>query len=312
MALASPRGAAPTAPVTAHQAGQTQGRTAPAVLRRPPRTAAPARSAGHGTHPAAGDPGPAEPARPQGGRGPAGPEEGEHPQHAGNPGPGVPPAALPDRDAPAAEGTADSPGTVRLAVHTADPITRLALVSYVRQFPHLALTRWGAAADIVVAALENPDAAAIGALRRQLPGDPQLLLIVEGAWTANLHSALDAGVRAVIFRHDFTWDRFGEALRQVQAGHGDLPTELQGRLMDQVRQTHREVLTPRGLTPGGLTLREADVLRLVAEGYELQDIGSKLGYSERTIKNVLYGVIKRHRLRNRAHAVAYAIRCGLI
>ncbi|SEO99512.1 helix-turn-helix transcriptional regulator [Actinacidiphila rubida] len=305
MAITGPRGAAPTAPVTAYQPGQAPSRTAPAVLHRRPRTAAPARTAGHGTHPAAGDQHPTEPARPEGARGHSGSEEGENPEHSGAP-------SQHGGTVPAAEGAADGHGAVRLAVHTADPITRLALVSYVRQFPHLALTRWSAAADIVIASLENPDAAAIGGLRRQLPGDPQLLLIVEGAWTANLHSALDAGVRAVIFRHDFTWDRFGEALREVQAGHGDLPTELQGRLMDQVRQTHREVLTPRGLTPGGLTLREADVLRLVAEGYELQDIGSKLGYSERTIKNVLYGVIKRHRLRNRAHSVAYAIRCGLI
>jgi DNA-binding CsgD family transcriptional regulator len=44
----------------------------------------------------------------------------------------------------------------------------------------------------------------------------------------------------------------------------------------------------------------------------LQDIGNQLGYSERTIKNVLYGVIKRHRLRNRSHAVSFAIRSGLI
>jgi DNA-binding CsgD family transcriptional regulator len=82
--------------------------------------------------------------------------------------------------------------------------------------------------------------------------------------------------------------------------------------MDQVQRTQREVLVPRGLTPGGLTLRETKVLKLVADGHELQDIGDQLGYSERTIKNVLYGVIKRHRLRNRAHAVSYAIRSGLI
>jgi DNA-binding NarL/FixJ family response regulator len=310
MAMASPRGAAPTA----YQPGQAQGRTAPTVLCPPPHTAVPARRAALGTHPAPAGAGAADPAHPEDTRGRTGPEDARRAEHSGNPGHrgGAPLTALPVRDTPAEEPTADSPGTVRLAVHAADPITRLALVSYVSQFPQLALARWGVTAEIVVAALENPDTAAIGALRRQLPGEPQLLLIVEGTWTANLHAALDGGVRAVIFRHDFTWDRFGEALRQVQAGHGDLPSELQGRLMDQVRQTHREVLGPRGLTPGGLTLREADVLRMVAEGHELQDIGSKLGYSERTIKNVLYGVIKRHRLRNRAHAVAYAIRCGLI
>lgn len=205
------------------------------------------------------------------------------------------------------------PGSVRLAVYVADPITRLALVGYIRRQPHLLLTAWGAPTDIVVATLQSSDATALIRLRQQLTDDPLLIAIVEGDWSIDLHIALEAGVRGVLFRADFTWERFGRALRDIQVGHGDFPAELQGRLMDQMRQIHRDVLIPRGLTPpGGFTRREADVLHLVADGYELQDIGVKLGYSERTIKNVLYGVIKRHRLRNRAHAVAYAIRRGLI
>ncbi|BBA96919.1 putative LuxR family transcriptional regulator [Actinacidiphila reveromycinica] len=217
-----------------------------------------------------------------------------------------------DRVAPNNAPETGNPGSIRLAVHADDPITHLALVSYVRRYPQLALTRWGAPADIAVAALQDPDTESLGALCEQLSSHPQLLLIVDGHWSADLYAALAAGVRAVLFRQDFTWERFGETLKQAQAGHGDLPTELQGQLLDKVRQTHQEVLAPRGLTPGGLTLREVDVLRLVSEGDELQDIGVKLGYSERTIKNVLYGVIKRYQLRNRVHAVAYAIRCGLI
>jgi len=193
-----------------------------------------------------------------------------------------------------------------------DPITRLALVSYAHQHPHLVLVRQGTPADLVIATVSDPDAADLARLKQLTGAETLLLLIVEGEWSADLHKALDAGVRGVLFRADFTWERLNESLRQLRAGHGDLPTVLQGRLMDQVRHTHREVLTPRGLTPGGLTQREADVLKLVAEGSELQDIGTKLGYSERTIKNILYGVIKRHQLRNRAHAVAYAIRCDLI
>ncbi|WP_383826475.1 response regulator transcription factor [Streptomyces sp. NPDC058486] len=57
---------------------------------------------------------------------------------------------------------------------------------------------------------------------------------------------------------------------------------------------------------------EVDVLRLVAEGYDTADIAAKLSYSERTIKNVLHAVITRLQLRNRSHAVAYAMRQGLI
>ncbi|WP_256069858.1 MULTISPECIES: LuxR C-terminal-related transcriptional regulator [unclassified Streptomyces] len=38
----------------------------------------------------------------------------------------------------------------------------------------------------------------------------------------------------------------------------------------------------------------------------------KLSYSERTVKYILYGLMKRFSLRNRAHAVSYAIRAGII
>ncbi|WP_089104510.1 response regulator transcription factor [Streptomyces hyaluromycini] len=207
---------------------------------------------------------------------------------------------------------ADAADTVRLAVHAADPITRSALVSYLRRQPGLTLTGRDAPADIVVAALQDPDARTLTHLSQEAEGAARLVVIVDGEWSVDPYAALEAGVRAVLFRPAFTWERFGEALQEVRAGHGDLPAALQGQLMDQMTRTHQEVLAPHGLTPGGLTQREAEVLQLVSEGDELQHIGDKLGYSERTIKNVLYGMIKRHRLRNRAHAVAYAIRSGQI
>lgn len=49
----------------------------------------------------------------------------------------------------------------------------------------------------------------------------------------------------------------------------------------------------------GLTSRKIDVLRLLAEG-------------ERTIKNDLYALMNRLHLRNRAHAVSFALREGYI
>lgn len=61
-----------------------------------------------------------------------------------------------------------------------------------------------------------------------------------------------------------------------------------------------------------LTQREEEVLRLLAEGLGMAEIAERLSYSERTVKNVFYGVTARLKLRNRPHAVAYALRAGLI
>ena len=58
--------------------------------------------------------------------------------------------------------------------------------------------------------------------------------------------------------------------------------------------------------------READVLRLVAEGLSTPEIARALCYSERTIKGVLHGITDRVHARNRTHAVALALRAGWI
>ena len=54
------------------------------------------------------------------------------------------------------------------------------------------------------------------------------------------------------------------------------------------------------------------MLKLVAEGLETGEIARRLSYSERTIKNVIHDVTSRLGLRNRSHAVAFALREGLI
>ena len=50
----------------------------------------------------------------------------------------------------------------------------------------------------------------------------------------------------------------------------------------------------------------------LADGLDTQQIAGKLSYSERTVKNVLHGLMHRLQLRNRAHAVAFALREGYI
>ena len=58
--------------------------------------------------------------------------------------------------------------------------------------------------------------------------------------------------------------------------------------------------------------RELAVLRLLAQGLSTREVAKTLCYSERTIKNVLYELTTRHGLRNRTHAVAVAVRAGVV
>jgi len=51
---------------------------------------------------------------------------------------------------------------------------------------------------------------------------------------------------------------------------------------------------------------------LLADGMDNTEIASRLNYSERTVRNIVQGVLSRLKLRNRVQAVAYAIRTGAI
>ena len=125
-------------------------------------------------------------------------------------------------------------------------------------------------------------------------------------------TAVEAGVCAVARRADSTPDTLVRLVTAAAAGEGALPPDLLGRLLNRVSRLQRHVLEPRGLQLAGITNREGEVLRMVASGLSTQEIADKLCYSQRTVKSILHDVTNRFQLRNRAHAVAYALREGLI
>ena len=66
------------------------------------------------------------------------------------------------------------------------------------------------------------------------------------------------------------------------------------------------------LTERSLSARELDVLDLVASGYSDNEIAVRIGVSAATVNTHLRHVYAKLRARNRAHAVAIALRRGLL
>ena len=62
----------------------------------------------------------------------------------------------------------------------------------------------------------------------------------------------------------------------------------------------------------GLTSRDVDVLRFLAQGWTTADIAHELAYAESTIKKEVHFIVHRLGARNRTHAVALAIRGDVI
>lgn len=200
-------------------------------------------------------------------------------------------------------------------VHGADPISQAGLVSQLRGRPEVRVVEeagldQATVAIVVTEQIDEDSTRVLHALRR---GDlPHLIVVATTIDDAGLVTAAEAGVAGLLRRRDATSENLIRVICRVQAGEGEVPGDMLGRLMSQLGRLQRQVLTPRGLTFTGLTPREAQVLRLVADGHDTAEIARELCYSERTVKNVLHDLTTRLQLRNRSHAVAYALREGLI
>lgn len=142
--------------------------------------------------------------------------------------------------------------------------------------------------------------------------DTRVVLVASHVDDATLPAVAEAGVCNVIRRCEVSPERLVGLVRSAAAGDGTLPPDLLGKLMRQLGHLQRDRLAPHGLQFNRASQRELDVLRLIADGYSTAEIARQLCFAERTIKNVLQAVNGRWQVRNRTHAVAYALREGLI
>ena len=200
-------------------------------------------------------------------------------------------------------------------VHAWDPISRAGVASQLRPRPEVRVVGEDEAdhAQVAVVVVDGVDDDAIQLLHVvQRRGDSRTVLVAGRLDDGDLVTAVEAGVVGLVRRSEATPERLVKVITGAASGEGAVPSDLLGRLLDQVGAQQRGFLGPRGLTFNGLAAREVEVLRLVADGCDTSEIARRLAYSERTVKNVLHDVTTRLQLRNRSHAVAYALRQGLI
>jgi DNA-binding NarL/FixJ family response regulator len=200
---------------------------------------------------------------------------------------------------------------VAVLICSDDPVSHAGIASQLRGGIVEAADVEDETVALVVA--DQVDADAIATMRSlRGRGARQMLLLVARIDEKGVLAAVEAGATSILRRAEATPGNLLAAIRAASAGEGTLPPDLLGRLLTQVGRLQRQVLHPRGLTFTGLTDREVSVLRLLADGLDTVEVGERLFYSERTVKNIIHDVTSRLQLRNRTHAVAYAIREGLI
>ena len=154
--------------------------------------------------------------------------------------------------------------------------------------------------DVVRMDLHMPGtggAAATEAIRAEFP-DARVLLLTTYDGDDDIHRGLRAGAMAFLLK-DTPVDEVLRAIRAVHEGAAYVCAEVGARLARTLRTAH-------------LTPREADVLRLVAEGLPNKVVARRLGIGEGTVKSHLNAAAAKLGAANRTDAALLAVRHGLL
>ncbi len=154
--------------------------------------------------------------------------------------------------------------------------------------------------DIVLMDLRMPVMDGLAATRAILAEDPNARIIVLTTYDGDedIHRALSAGARGYLLKDMLRTDLLG-VVRTVHRGLRGIPAPVAARLAEH---------TPRvGLTP-----RELEVLRLVADGLSNAEVATRIGRTEGTVKVHLKNILQKLDVHDRTEAVTTALRRGFI
>ena len=167
--------------------------------------------------------------------------------------------------------------------------------------------------EVTVVVVDRFDQDALDRIQliRAAPHRPEVVLVAPDLVPADALRAIAAGARGLLRRREATAERLTRAVLAAAGGDCTVSPDMLDRLLsDSAGPPGPAALASTGVSVLGD--RERAVLALLADGWETREIATKLCYSTRTVTSVVHDITQRFRLRNRAHAVAYVIRAGML
>jgi DNA-binding NarL/FixJ family response regulator len=176
--------------------------------------------------------------------------------------------------------------------------------------------------DIVLMDIDMPGCDGLEATRRltaEMPYVKVVMLTVHD--DDKLFDAIKAGAEGYLVK-SIRSNEMLELLRGLARGEAPISRAMAARILQEFRRTAPEG-APRdaphdGVESGSeagdllLTLREQEVLELVARRHTNKEIAARLVISEYTVKNHLRNILSKLHLSSRSQAARYAFRHGLI
>jgi two-component system NarL family response regulator len=154
--------------------------------------------------------------------------------------------------------------------------------------------------DIVLIDLRMPGLSGIETLERIKTIAPNTRPIVLSSfeYDEEIFAAVKAGARGYLHK-DAPADDIVDAIRRVHEGKQVFPRRIANRLLNQRMSA-------------GLSVREKEILELVAKGLTNREVAGTLGLSQFTVRNHLMHIMEELDVSDRTEAIFVAIQTGLI
>jgi DNA-binding NarL/FixJ family response regulator len=175
--------------------------------------------------------------------------------------------------------------------------------------------------DVILMDIRMPRCDGLSATRqiKALWPEIKILMLTTSAEDQDLFESVKSGAAGYLLK-SISGNAFIEALRGLEQGTPPFSPGLANRLLSEFAKLSgsqdgaSQLASPpseKERQTHGLTERQTEVLRLVAQGLTYREVGERLSLSERTVRFHMTEIISRLHLQNRNQVLAYASQLGL-
>lgn len=163
--------------------------------------------------------------------------------------------------------------------------------------------------DVIVSDIAMPHLNGIDALVRLREAGNQVpvVFLTMHRDATYARRALEAGASGFVLKHSASVELLA-ALRAALDGKTYLTPQLAGEVLESMRQGPDPVSDPTSV----LTLRQREVLQLLAEGRSAKEIAASLAISTRTVEFHKYQMMETLGLHTSADLIHFALKNGLV